>query len=57
MCGINDGCAALLALLLEEVEEVEAAKYIHVDGDLVEEKYLVRLQEAHADLHAAALAV
>ena len=55
--GVHHRGTALLALLLQEVEQVQAAEDVEVDGDLVAEENLERLEETHADLHPSSLAV
>jgi hypothetical protein len=54
---IHDRALARLGLLLQESEEVVARQQIQVDRDLVQQQHGPRPQQAHAQLHAAALAV
>ena len=55
--GVHHSRTPLLALLLQKVQEVQPAQDVKVNGDLVAQQHLERLEEAHADLDPPSLAV
>lgn len=54
---VQDGRAAGLGLVLEEVDEVGADEHVEVDGHFVEKEDIPLGHETHAELDAAALSI
>ena len=54
---IHNSTLARLSLLLQESQEVVARQQVQINRNLIQQKHRPRPQQAHAQLHAAALAV